>query len=194
VWTRLSDDGERLLLGASPGEGAELSVWSVATRRRLCSVNLDRTLAGTAFLPDGSVALWLGEHEGAGEGLACRWDTSAQRIDRWIPPAIGLAWASELSTGGGRALFWGRGSPRVVDLGSRLVTATLPPSRAVMTAAALSPDGRWIATGDWGGELRLFDAERGALLARFGTTTCGSAWVDTPRGQRFRPGPWVTPR
>lgn len=199
-WTCLSADGERLLVAGCPAQGTEMALWSVAGPRRLATLHIDRTIRQTLFLPDGSVAMWLDPEEVPGSsdagdtdpgGLLARWDTERRVIERWLPTATGAADGHEVRVGGGRALFWGWGPMRLIDLASGRLIALLPPNEAAsITEAALSADGRRAVTADWAGHIRLWDASTGEWLASFCSTTDGGYWVRTPTTSRDVAGPY----
>ena len=92
-------------------------------------------------------------------------------VIEWMPGADSgraLLIASE----DGVVRIWRRGRPAV----------TLRGHRGAVTAAAFSPDGHLVATGDQAGGLRLFDLRTGALVAQVGTGNPAQGLVLSPDG------------
>lgn len=194
-WLSLSDDGELLLLASCPGDGTELSLWSVLSNERIATMYIDRHIRETRFTPDGTVVLWLQRYDVPGQqaGLLARWDPSAETITRWTEPPVQVTETSDVHFGAGRALFWDSDGAWIVDLATAGVAPRLlPPHReAGIAHGALSPDGRYAVTADDAGEMRLWDAATGAWLASLGNTGDGSFWRRTSAGLDFFPSRYV---
>ena len=80
---------------------------------------------------------------------------------------------------------------RAVGLSLRHKLRTLEGHSDCIRAAAIAPDGRWVATGSWDKSLRLWDATAGATVRNFAGHTNGvDAAVFSADGRLLLSGSW----
>jgi WD40 repeat protein len=148
-------------------ERAELSLWDATTGRRIARARIEAPFSRLALSPDGStVAASSGSQE------VYLWDVASDAVrpeplvadDRtvdlaWSPDGLMLAVTGD--AGGAHGPSAGDQRHRNVILwnaraGTRIGEPLLGHESGV-TAAAISPDGTVLASGDFGGDIRLWD-------------------------------------
>jgi WD40 repeat protein/serine/threonine protein kinase len=120
------------------------------------------------------------------EGTVHAWDLRSSSV-RWSTHLPGEAWCLALSPDGRRVAAGFECGARVLDMVTGAVAFDLNGlSKRAVTALAYSPDGRWIAARDYGGNLGAWSADDGA--PRFQTSVRSGvanslAWL--PDSHRF---------
>ncbi len=173
-------------------DGSVLATGSADRSVRLWDVDTGAPLS-RLLSPNGTVNTlrWLED----GSLLSCGWHS----IDRWYPwpvhggPALREAWISQseqtkvFACGGrgeygatvradGRVHIWRlRGAERITEYGGG----------SERSAAAISPSGRVVAVSDQAGVLRLYEANRGELLAAIPAHKGRSRYVQFQPGGRL---------
>jgi serine/threonine protein kinase/WD40 repeat protein/Flp pilus assembly protein TadD len=159
------------LLAAAADDGVRL--WDLSTGKQVQVLRLGRTCS-VSFDPSGRFLVTSG-HAGL-----CRWPTRwdpdpsagclrlgpAQALD--LPPGCRPGWYSP-SRDGQRAALLSESSEEVLflDLARPRRRPRSVNERAVYSAA-ISPDGRWVATGTWNGyHCKVWDAQTGRGLQDF---------------------------
>ena len=158
VWqVAFSPDGRRL---ATASSDATVAVWDVATATRLYSLTGHTSdVQGLSFSPDGELLLsgsWDGD---VGVWLTALSELAAQAA---LPAPANAVDFSPRGTSVATAL--NNGSLVIIGTDGSIhasIAAHDRPARAV----AYSPDGRIVASGGDDGRVRMWDAERGVLLA-----------------------------
>lgn len=173
-----SPSGDRLLIADS----STATVWSVDGAELVGRLDVDRETGGAAFAGDGAVIVWVeGHHTAAGaSGLLVRWDPETSELERWPDPTaaapIDLGGIDGVCAAGDRALLWSAELGYLIE--GSAIARVLPPHRARVSAAALSPSGV-AATADSDGVIRVWDPA-GALVTELCTTSDGSWWRSAP--------------
>ncbi len=158
VWqVAFSPDGRRLATAAGD---YSVAVWDVATATRLYSLTGHRSeVQGLAFSPDGDLLI-----SGSWDGDVGVWPTALSE----------LAAETTLAAPVNAMDFSPRGATvaTALDDGSLVIVGTDGAVRGAIAAhdrpartVAYSPDGSILASGGDGGRVRLWDAERGVMLA-----------------------------
>ena len=158
VWqVAFSPDGRRLATSSSDGT---VAVWDVATATRLYSLTGHTSdVQGLSFSPDGELLL-----SGSWDGDVGVWLTALSELaaEAALPAPVN---AVDFSPHGAAVAA-------ALDDGSLVIVGTDGAIRASIAAhdrparaVAFSPDGRTLASGGDDGRVRLWDAQRGALLA-----------------------------
>ncbi len=196
-WVRglaVSPDGRYVLSSGSDGKAAA-RLWDADTGVAICTFPAPKGLeegpclasSRADFFPDGRRAATAGWTDGS----VSVWDVDGGReLKRLTPPDGGLLVYSLRVVPGGRWLFAGGEDHRArlwdVEAGAVARTFHLD---GVCDTVAVSPDGRWLATGDRGERdslVRLWDRESGAERRRFlwrGATITGVGF--SPDGRRI---------
>ncbi|MBN1249934.1 MAG: PD40 domain-containing protein, partial [Anaerolineae bacterium] len=184
VWqTTWSPDGKLILTGTFSGD---LDLWSAKTGEHLRSLQgHKRAVTGAGWAPDGRRALTCG-------GDAVVWDTANGEAlatfaeqnyyaGSWSPDGVHIVLVDHFS-GGGPVRVWDSRTGKAV--------LTLLPEEfdAGTGAAAWSPDGNRIVTVSDDSSGRIWDAQTGRLIARFGCEATVNLVVWSPSGRRFLTG------
>jgi serine/threonine protein kinase/WD40 repeat protein len=163
---------------ASRGDG-DPRVWDARTGRLLATL-CDHTspVRDACFSPDGET-VWTAEVA----GFVRVWEWRSAR-ERWSVRLPGEAWCLAASPDGLHLAVGFEKGARVLDLTDGATAFDLDglSERSVM-AVAYSPDGRWIAAHDYGGNVGAWSASDGA--ARFRTRArigqCSLHWLSDSR-------------
>ena len=175
VWTikalALSPDGRLALSG---GEDHATILWDVATGTQLSRILHQHEVSGVAFSPDGA----LGATANAAECLVFR-VTTLEVVRRLldVPTDASLAFSPDghslLIAGKWDAQIWDLATD-ATDAKAHHLTAELGDTGglAQVSAVAISPDGKFIVTGDQAGAT-LWDAKTAHKLRRFAEHPAG---------------------
>ncbi|MDB4927657.1 MAG: hypothetical protein JWM10_141 [Myxococcaceae bacterium] len=161
-----SHDGRRVIAGLDDGE---VACWEVATGERLWRVRphgggAPRAIVAVACSAAGESFFTLD----SGDRLCA---ISATGAVRWCAPSGRPArrpsdWGRLLPSPDGTSLAVHtlRESPRIVDAATGAERTPIEGHRDGITALAVSPDGRFAASGDRDGEVRVYDLARDDTL------------------------------
>ncbi len=184
---RWSADGSRLVV---PQKQDGFRVLTLEETGEVPPHTLGSAVARTAFSPDGET-LAVSDFG----GRISLWDLSEKGSLRRSLPAKWMDWPSAVWSPDGRLLAWGSGEVALWDVAAG---RSLPPlasaggerkqsPKSVVSALAFSPDGRTLASGSSGGEVRLWDmagrTPAGPPLA--GPKYSAVALAFTPDGRRL---------
>jgi WD40 repeat protein len=160
------DPHSRVLLSA--GE-TRLHLWDLETGNIL--ERLRGAVHSVQFAADGRHVLTAGPTDM--HRWPVHWDADVARLRLGPPERVAaqvprpLRWSALSSGAGALVVPAGAHDALVVDCKTGAVKCRLA-DHTNISCAAVSPDGRWLATGSWHGvEARVWDADNGALLRRF---------------------------
>jgi hypothetical protein len=162
-WVAFAPDGARALSTSDEGTAR---LWKLADGEALFQfrVHSKQARAG-ALLRDGRRLL-----TGDSAGMLQIWDLTTGAEVKQIP--MGGPWmidAIRLSADGRQALVAGVAGVRVHDLESGNEVRRFQEESEEVHQADLSPDGRWLLTGGFDGNVRLWDFATGELIRRLGS-------------------------
>ncbi len=162
-WVTFAADGRHAFSASGDGTARQ---WELAGGKELARFRVhDRRARGGAVFPDGRRLL-----TGDSGGLLQVWDLAArQEVKRIKPEPGGFIDSVSLTPDGGQALVAGQGGVRLVDLASGRVVRQFCEEGEEVHHAALSPDGRWLLTGSFDGQVRLWDFRAGELVRVLGS-------------------------
>jgi WD40 repeat protein len=156
----------------STGGDGTARVWDATTGTPLATFDAHQAeVWSAAFAPDGARIATVGS-----DRTARVWSIShAARRLASAPGSVGFVNA-ESDAAGTRIVAGGTdGMARIYTRDGALLTE-LPVSKTAVLAAAISPDGKQVVTGDEAGATRLWDIERSAITAELEATR-GGAYV-----------------
>jgi WD40 repeat protein/serine/threonine protein kinase len=185
-----SPDGHRLAaVSHHPGQHAQLNVWDTATGEGLLTWEVHVGLVvGLAFSADGRLLATAGEDETWGVKL---WDANTGKKVRAIPWPTGVVRAVAFSPDGRRLAVLGDEHVKVWDLAGWAEVFSYVGQRKAGLTLAWSPDGRWLASGDFDQTIKVWDLATGReRLALKGTTGSGEGHglAFSPDGRRVASG------
>jgi WD40 repeat protein/serine/threonine protein kinase len=157
-------------------------VWDARTGALLATLYGHASpIRDACFSPDGVTVLTAGV-----DGIVRAWEWQST-TECWSAQLPGDAWCLALSPDGGRVAAGFQSGARVLESATGATAFDLVGlSGRSVTALAFSPDGRWIAAQDYGGDVGAWSSNHGVL--RFRTCATGGvpgriAWL--PDSRRF---------
>lgn len=171
----------------SPNDGADNDprVWDARTGALLAALRGHASpIRDARFSPDGATVLTAGV-----DGIVRAWEWRSS-TECWSVRLPGQAWCLASSPDGRRVAAGFESGAKVFDTATGVVTFDLIGlgDRSVM-ALAYSPDGRWIAGLDYGGNVGAWSSDDGVRRFRTcapGGNASGIAWL--PDSRRFVTG------
>jgi WD40 repeat protein len=171
----VSPDGTRALTACDDGSAR---LWRLADAAQLAVMKSpSKPFTSVAFSPDGSAALLTSSES----KKVWRWDLSLQTAIRNPQPNAaaqgtltqlidfqtlgGEVWASEFAPDGRHILTMGGNDAQLWNLSTMRPVVRYSPHGAV-ASAALSPDGKLIATGSWDHSAKIWDAATGHAVRK----------------------------
>jgi WD40 repeat protein/serine/threonine protein kinase len=150
-------------------------LWRIADAAQIAAVESPgKAFNSAGFSPDGSTAV-LSSSE---DKRVWRWDLSAAQgaaspatADQLGPPLLdfnslgGEVWAAMFAPDGRHVLTIGGNDAQLWHIESRRAVVRYSPHGAV-ASAAVSPDGRLVATGSWDHSAKIWDAATGDAIRR----------------------------
>ena len=157
-WNKIqfSPDGKFLLARVESG----LTVWETATWRELGRVS--GLSLPVLFLPDGGTAVADGETKPVFLDTAT-WTVRRDRPERFADIGCPRACSSDGRFAVAASIPWGLLQLWDLPAAKKLHQFTLPPDKP--NYWALSPDGRYLVAGNWGGRAKLWDCTAGREVA-----------------------------
>jgi WD40 repeat protein/serine/threonine protein kinase len=174
----LSPDGTRALTACDDGS---VRLWRVADAMQLATVKSPRSLFNAVgFSPDGSTAILTSSED----KRVALWDLSVQSAIRNPQAAIGGAtadltlrpfvdfnqlggevWSAMFAPNGRHILTIGGNDAQLWNIETKKPVIRYSPHGAV-ASAAVSPDGKLIATGSWDQSAKIWDAATGHAIRK----------------------------
>jgi WD40 repeat protein/serine/threonine protein kinase len=169
----MSPDGTRVLTSCDDGS---VRLWRLADAKQLASVKSPgRPFTSVGFSPDGSTAILTSPED----KRVSLWDLSVQAAvanpqaegASSLRPLLdfnqlgGEVWASMFVPDGRHVLTLGGNDAQLWDLESRKAVIHYSPHGAV-ASAAVSADGKLIATGSWDHSAKIWDAKTGHAIRK----------------------------
>jgi WD40 repeat protein/serine/threonine protein kinase len=175
----MSPDGTRALTACDDGS---VRLWRLADATQLAEMKSpSKPFTSVAFSPDGSTALLTSSES----KKVWRWDLSLLNAIRTPQPGVqpnagaqgtltqlidfktlgGEVWASEFAPDGQHILTIGGNDAQLWNLSTMRPVVRYSPHGAV-ASAALSPDGKLIATGSWDHSAKIWDAATGHAVRK----------------------------
>jgi WD40 repeat protein/serine/threonine protein kinase len=139
----------------------KVMVFDVAHRKKYRTFGTPTQVSAVAFSGDGKLLAAAGHN-----GTVWLWDASSwDEVGRWQGP-VGSRYASILFLSGDRELALGSGSGRIDlwDVRTRTLARQIQGHIDLVSAMALSPDGRTLATASWDRSIKLWDTGTGREL------------------------------
>jgi WD40 repeat protein len=184
-WLDISPDGSRVLTTCDDGTAR---FWSLSDAKQLATVpSPGKPFNSVGFSPDGLKAVltaaedkfvhvWdLSAAEGAGFGAQGAelqgQGPAANARDRFLAPLLdfkllgGEVWSAMYAPDGRHVLTIGGNDAQLWNVDTRTAVVRYSPHGAV-ASAALSPDGRYVATGSWDHSAKIWDTATGRAIRK----------------------------